>query len=60
MSLDSSAHTSTGRDDRIVRILAALFVLIGGLAGVVLLGGLLLKALVRSSGIRPGTTLLPW
>jgi hypothetical protein len=35
-------------------------VIVGGLVGVVLLAGLLLKALVKSSGILPRTTLLPW
>jgi ABC-2 type transport system permease protein len=41
-------------------IMAAMFVVFGGLMAVLLLGGLLLKALVRSSGIRPHTILLPW
>jgi hypothetical protein len=60
MLFAASDHTYAGKDDRIVGILATLFVLIGGLAGVVLLGALLLKALIRSSGIRPRTSLLPW
>jgi hypothetical protein len=55
-----SSDTPAVKDDRIVGVLAAVFVIAGGLVGVILLGGLLLKALVRSSGIRPRTTLLPW
>ena len=60
MFLDSTANSPTRRDERVVAIMAAVFVIVGGLVGVVLLGGLLLKALVRSSGLRPRTTHLPW
>jgi hypothetical protein len=56
----SPEHAAAGKDDRIVGIVATFFVIIGALAGVVLFGALLLKALVKSSGIRPPTTLLPW
>jgi hypothetical protein len=48
------------KDDRTVTIMAAIFVIVGGLAGVLLLGGLLLKALIKSSGFQPRATLLPW
>jgi hypothetical protein len=48
------------KDDRTVTIMAAIFVIVGGLAGVLLLGGLLLKALFKSSGFQPRATLLPW
>jgi hypothetical protein len=57
---DSPARAAPGNDDRIVGIMAATFIVFGGLLSVLLLGGLLLKALIRSSGIRPHTTLLPW
>jgi hypothetical protein len=60
MFLDATANTPTVRDERVVAIMATVFLIVGGLVGFVLLGGLLLKALVRSSGLRPRTTLLPW
>ncbi|MGH8188388.1 MAG: hypothetical protein ACREUC_17650 [Steroidobacteraceae bacterium] len=60
MFLDSTANTPAGKDERVVAIMAAVFVIVGGLVGAVLLGGFLLKALFRSSGLRPRATLLPW
>lgn len=60
MFLDSTTRTAAGKDERVVAIMAAAFVVVSGLVGVLLLGGLLLKALVRSSGLRSRTTLLPW
>jgi hypothetical protein len=59
MVLDSTER-APAKDERVVASMAALFVVVGGLLGVLLLGGLLLKALIKSSGFRPRTTLLPW